>query len=91
MVVYTFCLVLMVTWPREVVNKSTGEIKNIITGISVLFDILPPLPRRGTGLLMRPKHSETNAKPETETKNYETETSLVNSVASESERNRYTL
>jgi len=45
---------------------------------------------------MRPEHSETKAKTETkkllyetETKNYETRTNLVNSVAYKSKRNRY--
>ena len=61
--------------------------------------------RRPPGLLIRPETSETKAKTETrecetetetetkklltETKIYETETSLVNSVAYESKRNRY--
>ena len=40
---------------------------------------------------MRPEHSETKAKTETETKNYETETSMINSIARESKTNRYML
>jgi len=38
---------------------------------------------------MRPEHSETKAKTETRVCETETETSMVNSVAYESKRNRY--
>jgi len=46
--------------------------------------------------LLRPEHSETKAKTEirdceTKTKNYETETSLVNSVARESKTKQHAL
>ena len=51
-------------------------------GCGVGFDSL-------AGLLTRPEHSETNAMTETETKNYETETSQFNSVVCESKTNRY--